>query len=121
MNTLGDKIRALTQQVEMYDMLSEVHAMASEADELQRVNDDLEAQIHEDGGFIERIVALETASATYRELAVRNQASVLAVESLAYAYIREASAHERPLIKELMEQIGRDILKRLIVAEESPE
>jgi hypothetical protein len=39
--------------------------------ELQRVNDDLEAQIHEDGGFIDRIVELEEKNAALSEEVVR--------------------------------------------------
>lgn len=35
--------------------------------ELQRVNDDLENQIHEDGGLIDRIVELEAEMASAQE------------------------------------------------------
>lgn len=57
--TLGDALRqmALTQVPRLGDW--NLDRLAEMADELQRVNDDLENQIHEDGGFIDRLVVQE--------------------------------------------------------------
>lgn len=121
MGTIADHLRALRDQVEFYDALSDFIRLVDAVEELERVNDDLENQIHEDGGFIQRIVDLEEEnsqlradSAVFRGLAIAYQASILETEQLAFAYIAEAENLKHPLTKELVKEIGRDILKALI-------
>lgn len=51
-----------------WELSTEVERLRRENAELQRVNTDLEEQIHEEDGFIDRIVRLEDENAELRDL-----------------------------------------------------
>lgn len=122
MSVFADEIQRLEAEVSDRD------------DEISRLKKELaltEVQIHEPGGFIERVVELEEENANLRvtveeDLCYQRQLEDLLqayaeattrVEVLAYAYIREARVLEHPLTADLVQQIGRDFLKALLKPE----
>jgi hypothetical protein len=116
---LGDALRSVAKGLREPRLGEwDLSALALVADELERVNDDLESQIHEDGGFIERIVELEEENARLGAEVMRRLAQVGRVRVVHETYFNtdvDPYTGGEDIQSEDMWRFDRDLREALVV------